>query len=284
MDLAAGLNHASRVVDEQPRGTEGSSVSDLWRREAKELETASLWWVAPDMTTLAADTGLCGGELPHWDRDAETRSGLLVWDGGLPIRVVNRSADRDERTVTIDAVSWAPIPEWSQDADMDGVRIELWTRQAIAGRPPSPLSLITVRFSDGRDDTVRVGDHSIAPELAIWRILCATMLLSQQPQVGSTRPANFREDGSAKETRTRPVPAVTVIDLRTVREWTVGPDGKAASDGRDYTHRWIVRGHMRTYHTGPRGAKTEKRWIAPYVAGPEGAPLVPKEHVWVWRR
>lgn len=57
MDLAAGLNHASRVVDEQPRGTEGSSVSDLWRREAKELETASLWWVAPDMTTLAADTG-----------------------------------------------------------------------------------------------------------------------------------------------------------------------------------------------------------------------------------
>ncbi|GAA4391765.1 hypothetical protein [Tsukamurella soli] len=282
-DLAAELRRETRVYREHHGEAQVERIADLWRRQAEAMATASLWWVAPDMATLAADTGLSGDELPEWDRDTESRTGLLVWDGGLPIRVLNRTRRGDEALVSIDAVSWAPIPQWSQDPRMGGVRIELWTR--VGAGTTGPLELITVRFGDGRDDTVPVGDEMVSPEYAVWRILCATMLLSHQPKVGSTRPASYAADGAAKDTRTREVPEVTVIDLRTVRDWTIGPDGTAAGAGRDYSHRWIVRGHMRTYHVGPRGQqRAERRWIAPYVAGPEGAPLIPREHVWVWRR
>lgn len=256
----------------------------LWRYQAEAMDTASLWWVAPDMATLAADTGLSGDEMPVWERDAETQAGLLVWDGGLPIRIQNRSERHRLGTVSIDAVSWVPAPAWSLDwATADGMRLELWTREGKRWTGV-PLEMIATRLRDGQDEVVPVGDKLLAPDVAVWRILCATMLLSQQPKVGATRPANFAADGAAKDTRTREVPEVTVIDLRTVSDWKVGPDGTAPGQRRDYSHRWIVRGHMRTYHVGPGGERAEKRWIAPYVAGPEGAPLVPKEHVWVWRR
>lgn len=260
-------------------------AAKLWQTQADALATASLWWVAPDMATLAVDTGLSGDELPVWYPDEVSRTGLLVWDGGLPIRIMNRSEYRPDEPVVIDAVSWAPIPEQSQHPDMNGMRIEMWSRQGFADDPrgDDPLKIVTVRFGAG-DERVPVGDDLVTPEYAIWRILSATMLLSHQPTVGSTRPANFAVDGAAKDRRTREVPEVTVVDLRTLGDWRVGPNDSTPGDGREYSHRWIVRGHMRTYHVGTGRERTEKRWIAPYVAGPEGAPLIPKEHVWVWRR
>ena len=254
------------------------SVRDLWTAEAKALATASLWWVTPDMVTLAADTGLSGDELPAWERDAESRTGLLVWDGGLPVRVVNRS----QKVSTIDAVSWMPMPEASQHPSMGGMRVQMWTR---AGATKAPLDRLVTTFGAPDDPLVAVGDKLMHPELAVWRVLCATMLLSHEPKVSGTRAANFALDSPARDPRTRDVPDVTVIDLRTVRDWTVTPDDGTPGEGRTYSHRWIVRGHMKTYHVGPRGnQRAEKRWITPYVAGPEGAPLIPKEHVWVWRR
>lgn len=251
------------------------SVRNLWTAEASALATSSLWWVTRDMTTLAADTGLSGDELPAWERDAESRAGLMVWDGGLPVKVVNRG----ESTASIDAVSWLPMPEASQHPSMGGMRVQMWTK---AGTTKSPLERLATTFGAPDDPLVLVGDQLMSPEVAVWRVLCATMLLSHEPTAAWTRPASYALDAPARDTRTRDVADVTVIDLRVARDWKP-PSGDG--EGREYHHRWIVRGHMRTYHYGPRGQQVaRKRWVAPYVAGPEGAPLIPKEHVWVWRR
>lgn len=261
---------------------ETAAVRGLWETEARILATASLWWVTPDMVTLAADTGLSGDELPMWERDPETRAGLMVWSGGLPVKVLNRrgGGGGGGGAVTLDAVSWMPIPEAAQHPAMGDTRVQMWTRTGANAQ--HPLQRVSTTFGTPDDPMVRVGEVFMSPELAVWRVLCATMLLSHEPKAAETRPANYALDGGRRDPRTRDIPGVTVIDLRTVRDET--PDASTRGVGREYSHRWIVRGHMRTYHVGPHGGCAEKRWIAPYVAGPPGAPLVPKEHVWVWRR
>jgi hypothetical protein len=54
--------------------------------------------------------------------------------------------------------------------------------------------------------------------------------------------------------------------------------------GRDYSVQWWVGGHWRTYWCGPGRTRPEDRWIAPYLAGPDGKPIRGTERVRVWDR
>lgn len=277
--LRADADHA-RALDPatHPQATQ---VARLWDAEARGLKDGALWWVSRDMTTLAADTALCGLDIPDWDFHGDLRTGLALFDGGLPLTLPHT----DE---VVDAISWARFPEIPQHKLMGDLRISGWTKKTnrSGGRAGLEKIIMPDANSPGSPPAVAVpvGTVWMSPEIALWRILVATMLLAHEPKVAGTRPANLATDGHPQETRDRPMPDVTVIDLRTVRDWKVGPDVGAPAAGREYTHRWIVRGHSKTYWVGKGRERSEKRWIAPYVAGPEGAPLVPKEQVWVWRR
>ncbi|AUH70562.1 MULTISPECIES: hypothetical protein [Gordonia] len=276
----------ARSLDPAIWGSGHDLPARLWDAEADGLETGSLWWVSPDMTTLALDTALSGRRLPEWEFPSEHRTGLVVFDGGLSMQLPH--SDR-----TVDAISWTRFAEAPQHTALMGdLRVSGWTKAAVrAGGRAGLEKLLMPEPADTTDleslahMTISIGEALMSPEIVLWRILIATMLLSQEPKVAGTRPANLATDGHPRETRNRPIPEVTVIDLRTVRDWSVGPDGTAASAGdRHYSCRWIVRDHWKTYHVGPGRSRKEERWIAPYVAGPEGAPLIRKERVWVWRR
>ena len=75
--------------------------------------------------------------------------------------------------------------------------------------------------------------------------------------------------------------AVTLIDLRALRQVDIDPVDES---GRVYRHRWVVRGHWRQQAFGPDRSQRKPLFIAPYIKGPAGAPLLATEHVHVWRR
>lgn len=71
--------------------------------------------------------------------------------------------------------------------------------------------------------------------------------------------------------------------LRTVRA-PADPDRDRAGEKREFHHRWVVRGHWRQQACGPGREQRRPTWIMPHLKGPDDAPLMPSEHVQVWRR
>lgn len=86
-----------------------------------------------------------------------------------------------------------------------------------------------------------------------------------------------------KKTRNREVALVTCASLRRHRYVTEDDRKAREAESREYSHRWIVRGHMRNQAVGPRLADGERKhiriWIAPFVKGPDDKPLVLKDRV-----
>jgi hypothetical protein len=74
-------------------------------------------------------------------------------------------------------------------------------------------------------------------------------------------------------------PSVRVISLRRPRR----SDGDDDSNGRDYSHQWIVRGHWRQQWY-PSVNDHRPVWIAPHIKGPEGAPLLGGDRVYSLKR
>lgn len=75
-----------------------------------------------------------------------------------------------------------------------------------------------------------------------------------------------------------PQRAVTVIDIRHSMKQTVSP----GSGGRQFHHRWIVKGHWRNQACGP-GRKDHRRiYVPPHVKGPVDAPLLQRDKVYKW--
>jgi hypothetical protein len=69
---------------------------------------------------------------------------------------------------------------------------------------------------------------------------------------------------------------VRVVTLRR----TMGDGGGETDDvfGREWTHRWVVRGHWRNQWYPSEGVH-RMVWIAPFVKGPEDKPLIVKDTV-----
>jgi hypothetical protein len=74
------------------------------------------------------------------------------------------------------------------------------------------------------------------------------------------------------------VKEVIVVELRRV---TVKHDGESGE--AHYSHRFMVRGHWRNQWYESLKIHRQK-WISPYVKGPDDAPFMEKERVWVWDR
>lgn len=60
--------------------------------------------------------------------------------------------------------------------------------------------------------------------------------------------------------------------------------GESGIQRRTPDHRYIVRGFYRNQQYGPRNSLRRRQWIPPFVKGPEGAPLIVKDSVRIWRR
>jgi hypothetical protein len=105
----------------------------------------------------------------------------------------------------------------------------------------------------------------------------------EQPTIATARPLTPK--GAAYHravAREQPIPRVQLVDLRTVRY--THDEQPEPGEGREYTRRWLVRGHWRQQACGPQRSQRRPTWIAPYIKGPGEAPLIVTDHVNVWRR
>lgn len=106
---------------------------------------------------------------------------------------------------------------------------------------------------------------------AAWLLMTQAIGTDERIKVG--RPAAKRGGRMAKR------PEVRVISLRRPTS-----SGGEPGDGREWHHRWIVRGHWRMQPWGPKRERVRPVWIAPHVKGPEGKPMIGGEKVYAWTK
>jgi hypothetical protein len=82
--------------------------------------------------------------------------------------------------------------------------------------------------------------------------------------------------------------AVTVVHMRRIE----GGSREGSESHVEWQHRWVVRGHWRNQPVGPGypgarevdGKLVARIWIAPFVKGPQDAPLVVSTKVYALSR
>jgi hypothetical protein len=109
----------------------------------------------------------------------------------------------------------------------------------------------------------------------VVRMLLATWLLMAQPIAARELPRIERK-AARRASRTGLLSDLTVITLRRPR------GAPEAAGGREYSRRWIVRGHWRRVPTPELPHRVT--WVHGYVKGPANAPLVVTDRVTVLAR
>jgi hypothetical protein len=118
----------------------------------------------------------------------------------------------------------------------------------------------------------------------LWRLLGATWLLAQSPTVGVVRGVRYwRRDPDRPFAKPSLPGQITQVTLREMAYGAPEINGQKRP-GQAPGHQFIVRGHWRQQACGPKRAWRKPTFIAPYVKGPTGTPLVTKPTVHVWRR
>lgn len=248
---------------------------------ARHLTIGGLYWVAPDMVALAASAGR---SLDTVSLDMHTRpsaAGLMVMDGGVGLT----HYDREQRIdIPIDAISWGPHPRglevtfWGARSRIDdqvGPRGMSLDHEAIPALFPIGGNEFEIHETPVEDMVAETGS-AMCTLVAAWHLM-------QQPTLADRYPAERDKKAARSYARAgRGEPDVTIIDLR--RRYRPGDDQPTEEQPGRYSHRWVVSGHWRQQPYGPGRELRQRIWIADYVKGPDGAPLMVRERVNVWRR
>ncbi|MGK2904373.1 hypothetical protein [Mycolicibacterium chlorophenolicum] len=249
--------------------------------EADIIKRAELYWVSRDMVDVALDAA---DSLPEWTPAvaAPAPTGLLCWAKPAGRVPWNALSPNDPTEVSWDGVWW-----WSRP---DGV-LQIQPLSRLAKNPEllspygvsSPLWVTnpTLLLQPLVPRTAEVARSAEASPLV--SVVGAAWLLMGQPTVASTRVLGSAPPPQTEESPTAAADPnrVSIIELRRPMSPPGERDGSCGD--RQYRHRWWVGGHWRQQACGPNHADRRPKWIAPYVKGPEGAPLK-TDRVHVWRR
>lgn len=226
------------------------------------LAASPCWWVSADMEELAveASDGVPGDVVPA------TMDGFLVFERPLPADV------SDGLPYLVRAVQWMAHEVHRGDETGLSVALQYYTADRSALRdagvdgdiPLAPIRIVGDGPSGVRD-VMR----------AVWALSSEERLCESQTVSG---PWPASKGGQ------RPDPMARTVKMLVLREpkRTANSGGDGAT-GR-YSHRFVVRGFWRNQPCGPRHSERRLTWVAPFVKGPAGAPLVERETVRVWRR
>jgi hypothetical protein len=145
-----------------------------------------------------------------------------------------------------------------------------WGTKGVAAEDWDNPERYDVMPEDSVDHMIARAKQQTALMQTIWRIASQLVAVKQRPQRQMWRDAN-RKGIAHKE--------VTVITLRR------GRSGPYEETGRSLEVRFVVRGHWRNQPYGPRDDPYYRQiWIAPYVKGPEDAPLRLTTRAWEFVR
>ena len=246
-------------------------------RIANHLATGQIFYATRDMTALSVHAGT---KLKATDWHTEARpspTGLMFFDG----RVGQMQIAGSDTMLPIDAVSWGPGPNGicHIESYVLGERFQQVGRRApIDGLPRLvPMAESHMAAREKVEGFPVYGEGMLRALNAAWKLM-------RQPTV--VEPRVVQATGRKGARRQAPIMAVTQLTLRRAYTPQRDPDERSqeTTDGRTYSHRWVVSGHWRDQAKGPRWSQRETIWIADHEAGPEGAPLIVKEKVNVFRR
>ena len=278
----------------------------LCEQEYVRLAEAELYAVSAEMTRLAVVAGESIPDFHLEPEDVPAPTGFMVFDEPIG-SYVNTDGLSPERFPIV-AVSWgqyehAKLPRggvwftFYTPVDLDGLERQA---AAMAGRRLRERERARIRVLSGplnwdNEAIVGYGSNQKASyepgasqdakldEFAPWsQTLRAAWLLMAQPQI-----AEVEELEPSRVARRRAlragidVRAVRVLHLRRLEREHGAPQDDAAS--REYSCRWMVRGHWRQQWYPSRGVH-RPIWINPHIKGPDGKPLRTGETVHLWDR
>ncbi|EHB48720.1 hypothetical protein MycrhDRAFT_5561 [Mycolicibacterium rhodesiae JS60] len=294
--LEATIAYQSTAVDEPPPTSTPGKARHLQRMTAKlaeslqqmsdeveVLRSAELYWVSRDMVDVAVQAS---ESLPEWTPAATlpAPNGVMCWGKPADVIPYNGPAGGPNLDVAWDGMWW-----WTRP---DGV-LQLQPLSRLARNPEllEPYKVSSPLWTAGSTLVLnplvpRTDEQAHAPEASQFvSITGAAWLLMGQPVVAATRSLNDDRPATAGPDGGPPAPPnpsrVTIVELR--RPISPPRDHDAESGDRHYQRRWWVSGHWRQQVCGPNNTQRRPTWIAPYVKGPDGAPLT-ADRVHVWRR
>ncbi|GAB3160898.1 hypothetical protein GCM10027059_09840 [Myceligenerans halotolerans] len=241
------------------------------------LEDGALWWVAEPMTEVAATAArtVPDEEATQLDEHADP-SGLIYWAGSTGLTLPWRNAPAEHQTASAFGTLVPPqLP----------VAAMVWrTTDTIVQMAMLTDDARAVRVSPNPRRKLVEIDPEVASEedkaLQLDMLLRATHALALQPGLGERRQETAHTVGHGTPRRREPQ-QVTVVSLRRPASPS-RQDDDAGAPSRHWTHQWVVGGHWRRQPVGKDRKERRLTWIAPHIKGPEGAPLILKEHVKVW--
>lgn len=226
-------------------------ISHLIAPITTTLEEGDMWWVKPDMARLAQTAADTIPPSTRFEDYMPSLGGICIWEKGVAL------------TTGLHATGaiWLPV-----------------MGEIIA----SPLA---------QDYTLEnlAWDAAEHENQEIKKLLTTTWLLATQENVGKIRDekTRLRRHWIPKpENGERPEQQVHIVTLREAKPAQTPIDDTAEEREESWlTVRFLVRGHWRNQACGPRQSLRRPTWVAPYIKGPETAPIkTPKPTVKVWRR
>lgn len=277
-----------------PRGVEGGADglgAELARRFAAQFAAAHLFYVAPDMVTLARAAGEHLPEYRLHPQDLPAQVGFMALGEAItgrpshgqewPIRLVTWGPSEGGTMLT----TWSPLPVPIPERRGH----EAWLRllgdvdPATAPHRVMPLHghLLAANIFYPRaatTDAIVIDTTSLLQRtiLAIWLLMGQKLTVSEQRDADrATRRAVARQ-APGLDTR------VSYVYLRR-RPATPAPDSDGETSRREYRHQWWVQGHWHNQWYPSRG-EHRPVWINAHLAGPEDKPLLGAERVNILRR
>lgn len=243
--------------------------------------TGTLFWASRDVVAATLDASQ---QLPDvFSGVVPARQGVMLLGRSLPDIEVPVPGVTPSPMIGVDAIVWGVTGS--------GLVVSLYAR---AEHLPDGLTV-------GKDRVASLGGASIhcvvvegeviinsedldslgRPAIQhVSRWLCAAWSMMREPHVIQAHNLDTATGGVAQSS-TDPAQQVRVLDIRPP---THKPGAEIdPSTGRQYHHRWVVRGHWRNQRVGAKGGQRRLTWIPSHIKGPKGAPLKTTETVWTWR-
>ncbi|WP_075734819.1 hypothetical protein [Corynebacterium phocae] len=252
------------------------------------LRRAELYWASEDMSLLTHDQHT---EMPAWTPSLcrPTASGLLILAEEPSALDALRSLDRSVTELYV-VFTWRTLEDGALEVTSysycPGVEVTLLYAVEIPADQTLPLDEDMLEPTP-QVEQLREALHG-APRLGLTTsmghdsaaLLGCAWILMQTPTVADSQTVRQRARGGGTARSKQKFDTVQYITLRRLAQDTTETPGH---EGREYQHRWLVRGHWRQQRVGPGRKFRRPTYVAPHIKGPEGAPLK-TERVNIWRR
>lgn len=256
--------------------------------------TNEMWWVSEDMTKLIWDVAMSGTEPEDLsEKEIPAPAGIMWLNGGggpvlaaklLPDDEFLKTGMTPTELMSINAIIWYTPTKRIPGLEVGKPRFMGLTASPGIVRDTSQWNGIV---SPMDIESNEVEYHRVPTYVTYFslkflprKVALIAMRLAREESLSEKTSETVSGGSGKKKNRNLRIDTVTCTSLRRHRYLS---EAEREAEAREYSHRWIVRGHMRNQPIGPRNAKDGQKylrvWIAPYVKGPEDKPLVLKDRV-----